>query len=282
MTIFIEQPSTTFRAMVTITSLVENTSTCGFRTAHGLSLYIETPRHRLLFDVGGDETFVENAQRLGIDLAAVDIVIISHGHRDHGGALARFIELNTTATIYIQRQAFAPHFSHRPTGVGDIGLDISLMTNERVVLLDSDFEIDEELILFKVVESSLCRSGANATLYEGDAPDRFCHEQNLAIRCDEPIVVMGCGHNGVVNILKRAAEFSPRLCVGGFHLTNPSARRDEPRELIDQIIQHLREFPDVEFYTCHCTGVDVYKYISSQMNTIHYLSCGESISCGGM
>ncbi len=261
--------------MVEIISLVENTTKCGCKSAHGLSLYIETPHHKILFDVGGDDTFLQNAQMLGVDLKGVDTIIISHGHRDHGGALALALEINDNARVYIQRQAFAPHFSHRPTGVGDIGLDVSLMTSSRVVLLDDDFVIDEELTLFKVSDSSICRSGANNTLYEGDEIDAFGHEQNLIIGGEIPILVMGCGHNGVVNIMNRAKEFSPKVCIGGFHLTNPSARRDEPRELIDEIICHLKMYQDVEFYTCHCTGVEVYKYMCTQMKNIHYLSCGE-------
>ncbi len=260
-----------------IVSLVENTTRCGFRTAHALSLYVETPRHRLLFDVGGDDAFIENAERLGIDLALVDTVVISHGHRDHGGALALFLALNERARVYIQRGAFAPHFSHRPTGVGDISLDAGLMSNERVVLLDGDYEIDEELMLFTVTEREECRSGANATLYEGDEPDRFDHEQNLMVRCKRPTLLMGCGHNGVVNIMRRAAEYAPMMCVGGFHLTNPSAKRDEPRELLDEIIVRLQEWADVEFYTCHCTGLRVYEYLRERMDNVHYLACGDTI-----
>ncbi len=263
--------------MIKIVSLVENTSNCGCAVAHGLSLYIETPHHRLLFDVGGDDTFIKNAKTLGVDLSSVDSVIISHGHRDHGGAMSLFLELNNTAKIYIQRQAFEPHFSHRPSGVGDIVLDRSLMSNDQVTLLDGDLTIDDELFLFKVTDNSECRSSANGNLYEGDKPDQFGHEQNLIIRGKKPTLVMGCGHNGVVNIMNRAAEFSPRLCIGGFHLTNPSARRDEPRELIDQIIERLQNFANVEFYTCHCTGLSVYEYMRSRMENIHYFSCGESI-----
>ncbi|MFI3293511.1 MAG: MBL fold metallo-hydrolase [Rikenellaceae bacterium] len=263
--------------MIKITSLVENTTECGFATAHGLSLYIETPNHRILFDLGSDDTFIINAKRLDIDLSTIDTVIISHGHRDHGGALSRFMEINTSAKIYIQRQAFAPHFSHRPSGVGNIGLDISLMNDQRVVLLDDEYKIDEELILFKVTDNSECRSGANNTLYEGDEPDKFNHEQNLIIAGENPILIMGCGHNGVVNIMNRASEYSPRYCIGGFHLTNPSAHKDEPRELIDCIIQRLKNISNVEFYTCHCTGVTVYEYMRSHMTNIHYLSCGKSI-----
>lgn len=263
--------------MVKIVSLVENTTECGCKTAHGLSLYIETPKHKILFDLGGDKTFLDNAKTLGVDLGGVDIVVISHGHRDHGGALSLFLELNSSAKVYIQRQAFAPHFSHRASGVGDISLDTSLMNHRQVILLDGDYSIDSELTLFKVSDSSVCRSGANSSLYEGDAPDSFHHEQNLIIKGDIPTLIMGCGHNGVVNIMNRAREFSPKVCVGGFHLTNPSAGRDEPKELIDEIIARLKEYSNVEFYTCHCTGTNVYKYMRERMDNIHYLSTGQSI-----
>ncbi|MFI3319830.1 MAG: MBL fold metallo-hydrolase [Rikenellaceae bacterium] len=264
--------------MVKIVSLVENTTVCGFRTAHGLSLYIETPRHRVLFDVGKDDTFLENAHRLGIDIEAVDIVIISHGHYDHGGALPLFLARNSEAKIYIQRQAFAPHFSHRPTGVGYIGLDTTLLDSDRIVLLDGDYTIDDELQLFKVTDSSECCSGANSTLYEGAHPDRFDHEQNLIISGEVPILIMGCGHNGVVNIMKRSEQFSPKVCIGGFHLTNPSARKDEPQTLIDEIIERLERYSGVEFHTCHCTGVNVYRYMRSKMPNIHYLACGDTLA----
>lgn len=263
--------------MVKIVSLVENTTACGCRTAHGLSLYIETPRHRVLFDVGKDDTFLENAEQLGIDIELVDIVIISHGHYDHGGALPLFLERNRTAYIYIQSEAFAPHFSHRPTGVGYIGLDTTIKDNHRVILLDGDYTIDEELQLFKVAENSVCRSGANSTLYAGDHPDNFDHEQNLIINGEDSILIMGCGHNGVVNIMNRAASYSPKLCIGGFHLTNPSAGKDEPQILIDQIIEELQRYSDVEFYTCHCTGINVYQYMRSKMSNIHYLACGDTL-----
>ena len=93
-----------------ITALVENTTNQGWRTVHGLSLYIETPGHKILFDVGPDDTLFANAERAGVDLAAVDTAIISHGHSDHGGALAAFLEVNRRAKVYIQRSAFDMHY----------------------------------------------------------------------------------------------------------------------------------------------------------------------------
>lgn len=84
-----------------ITSLVENISQCELKAKHGLSLYIETKEHKLLFDVGPDGTLFDNARKRGIDLAQIDTVIISHGHLDHAGALRDFLKLNTKAKVYI-------------------------------------------------------------------------------------------------------------------------------------------------------------------------------------
>ena len=70
--------------------MVENTTTCDLEAMHGLSLYIETKNHKLLFNLGPDQTVFENAKKKGIDLQEVDTVVISHGHNDHGGALEQF------------------------------------------------------------------------------------------------------------------------------------------------------------------------------------------------
>lgn len=264
--------------MTKVISLVENRSEHGCRTAHGLSLYIETAQHKILFDVSGDSAALEeNAQRLGVDLSQVDTILISHGHKDHGGALGRVMELNSSAKIYIQRGAFLPHFSRRSSGMADIGLDVSLMSDHRVVLLDGGCEIDEELTLFCVEDCSVCPSGANGSLYEGASPDKFRHEQNLIIRDTRTTLIMGCGHCGVVNIMRAAERYAPDSCIGGFHLTSPSAGRDEPRELIDQIIEELRRYQSVTFYTCHCTGENVFNYMSSKMSNVNYLSCGMTL-----
>ena len=69
-----------------IISLVENTTKSELKAKHGLSLYIETKKHKILFDLGPDKTLFENAVKRNIDISKVDTVIISHGHIDHGGA----------------------------------------------------------------------------------------------------------------------------------------------------------------------------------------------------
>lgn len=264
-----------------ITALVENISQCGFKTAHGLSLYIETDHNRrVLFDVGHDDTLFENAKRLNIDLSLVDCVVISHGHKDHGGALTKFLEINNRAKIYIQRRAFLPHYSHRATGISDISLKEELKEHPQVVLVDGSMDIDPHLELFTITDNSKCRSSANDSLYEGEQIDNFRHEQNLLIKGGTEVLIMGCGHNGVVNIMDYvSSRYTPKYCIGGFHLTSPSAKRNEPKELLDKIIDELSIYKEIQFYTCHCTGDEVFRYLSQKMDNIAYLYCGDSIEC---
>ena len=86
-----------------IITLVENS--CGNENCiaeHGLSIYIETEKHKLLLDTGQTDAIVKNAEVLGIDPSAVDTVILSHGHYDHSGGILPFSKLNRTAQIIMQ------------------------------------------------------------------------------------------------------------------------------------------------------------------------------------
>ncbi len=260
-----------------ITSLVENTSTCELKAKHGLSLYIETKRHKILFDLGPDRTLFDNAKKRKIDLAEIDTVIISHGHFDHGGALGDFLKLNPKARVYVQRKAFAPHYTKTLFLKIPIGIDRALEAHPQVVLVDGDYQIDEELSLFTVDEAGKCHSPANDALYDGHGKDDFSHEQNLIITEDRSVLIMGCGHTGVVNIVNRAKRYQPKVCVGGFHLYNPSTKRDVPLPLLDEIAEALKSCREIQFYTCHCTGKRAFQYLRKQMPNLFYLSCGESI-----
>lgn len=257
--------------------IVENTSNTELAAKHGLSLYIETKNHKILFDLGPDHTLFENAAKRDINLSAIDTVIISHGHMDHGGALEQFLKVNSSAKIYVQRRAFYPHFSKTLFLKVPVGLKESLQTNEQVVLLDGGYVIDDELTLFTVDKTDRCHSPMNDVLYERSEKDAFLHEQNLIISEDKVALFMGCGHAGVVNIMDKAGRYKPNICVGGFHLFNPVTKKSVSEGLLDDIAAELQKHTNTDFYTCHCTGQKAYSYLSKKMKNLHYISCGETI-----
>ena len=66
--------------MKIITLMEDTVGKEGALAEHGLCLYMETKRHKLLVDTGQSELTWENAKRLGVDLSKVDMIVISHGH----------------------------------------------------------------------------------------------------------------------------------------------------------------------------------------------------------
>jgi G:T-mismatch repair DNA endonuclease (very short patch repair protein) len=65
--------------MKVITLFENRTISKDYKYSHGLSLYIETSNHKVLFDTGTDGSFAHNARKLGVKLEDIDIVVISHG-----------------------------------------------------------------------------------------------------------------------------------------------------------------------------------------------------------
>ena len=273
--------------MIKVTTLVENTSISPeFRHKHGLCLYIETLKHRILFDLGSNGLFLENAKKLGVDIAQIDTVIISHGHADHGGALARFFEVNHIAKVYIRENAFDKHKIKAMGMLFDVGLDESLKKHPQVVLTDSRTVIDDELMLFSDIDTHKFHTKANEKLYaQVDGRmivDDFTHEQNLIItEGDNKVLFAGCAHAGIVNIKDKAEKIigvKLNSVVGGFHLYNPASRKRESDELIYGIADSLNDGATI-YYTCHCTGKKVFEMMKKILGEkIEYISTGRVFS----
>jgi 7,8-dihydropterin-6-yl-methyl-4-(beta-D-ribofuranosyl)aminobenzene 5'-phosphate synthase len=271
-----------------IQALIENRAPEGqsLKTQHGLSLYIETKKHKLLFDAGADDLFLHNAAALGIDLTQVDTMILSHGHYDHGGGLNAFLAINQKAKIYIHRKAFLPHLFKKPDGTYlDIGVDPSLQSHPRVVLIDHDTVIDEECRLFCDITQQDFVAKSNLALLKQEKttiePDDFLHEQSLWLEsAGKKVLITGCSHRGIVNIVEYVSEKQqqvPDIVIGGFHLYNPGNQVSEPKDFVLKVGERLKKIP-THYYTCHCTGEESFATLLSQLqDQLTYLYTGTII-----
>jgi len=148
-----------------IITLLENTLELdsSLIAKHGLSLYIEIKDKRLLFDVGPDASFLENAQTLGIDLSKVDILVISHAHGDHGGGLEEFLKINTKAQVYLNTYAQGEYFIQREgKELEYIGINHAVLQTyrERIHYIKEKTEISSGITLLRNTEHSTFKPSA--------------------------------------------------------------------------------------------------------------------------
>lgn len=254
-----------------ITCLAENTSySPDISAEHGLSLFIETDRYKILFDMGQTELFYENACKLGIDLSDVDFAVLSHGHYDHSGGLKKFLEINSKAPVYLNKFAFEPHYNGTEKY---IGLDLTLQDSDRLIFTDDKFTVCDGYELYtcnsEEKKFELGSFGLNMKINGDFAPDDFRHEHYLLINeNNRKILISGCSHKGIPDIV---SWFSPDVLIGGFHFSKLP------------LDEQLREYAvyldgyETKYFTCHCTGIEQYEFMKQYIEKLNYLACGETI-----
>lgn len=284
-----------------ITSLVENTSNKGIPVEHGLSLYLEMDNGtKILFDMGQGNLFAENAERLSISVGNIDLAVISHGHYDHGGGLKRFLEINKKSKVYIHRYAFLPHYSLRESGLSYIGLDKSLIGNERIELCcysihDSTqtkdastnkeyIALSSDIMLFAGVHGNCCNPIGNRLLFGPNKNENDCfdHEQNMIVfEGENSFLFAGCAHCGIANIIRKASEIighSPTFVFAGMHLVKSGLDNTEEDIFISHLGNSLKRY-NSKYYTMHCTGNEQFEKLKKIMGEqIEYFACGDNIT----
>jgi len=247
-----------------VVTLMENTA-CreGLCFEHGLSLYIETENHKILFDAGQSAAFADNAEKLGVDLREVDFAVLSHGHYDHSGGLRKFLEINKTAPVYVSCHAFEPHYSAN----GYIGMDPTLAENKQIRYVAETTVLAEGITLHRLETAPMDTAGLEMEENGVRKPDDFRHEQYLLLEeRGKRILISGCSHKGILNIVE---AFRPDILIGGFHFM-----KIEEEEKLEEAAKKLLEY-DTTYYTGHCTGQKQYDYLKTIMGErLHYIAAG--------
>lgn len=281
--------------------LLENTTIDERLTnEHGLSLYITNPSGQLnkniLFDFGQTEAFALNAKVMGIDLAEVDVGVLSHGHYDHGGGLRTFLATNEKAKVYANEHAFSEFYGMNEVpqdADGDyqnmemkyIGLDKGLGHHSRIIRTGKHYDLDRNAWLLSDIRENHAKPSGNKRLVVKDktkfSPDEFNHEQNLVIDTGQNVVLFaGCAHKGIRNIMESVEEefdLTITHIISGLHLRHKGSGTYEDSEVIGGLGNYLLE-KEIRLYTGHCTGNKAYKHLKTIMgNALHYLHTGMTI-----
>lgn len=275
--------------------LMENSTPSSRLVArHGLSLWLElSDGRRILFDMGPDDAFLANARQLGVDVTTAHLAVLSHGHYDHGGGLSAFLRLCEDAgrqvPVFVRERAFEAHAS----GTGErhhfIGLDAALADEPSVTVLAAG-EVREvapglALLCAPQRDHPISKSNARLLMVGEDgrlAPDDFAHEQSLLVReGGRSILVSGCSHSGILNIMDAAERLTGApldAVVAGFHLMDPSGGTVEDAALTRSLAHELRLRP-TRYYTFHCTGTDAFSLLRDELGDrvtyLHVDSCAD-------
>jgi 7,8-dihydropterin-6-yl-methyl-4-(beta-D-ribofuranosyl)aminobenzene 5'-phosphate synthase len=255
-------------AEIILTILCDNTAAMkeGIRAEHGFSVLIERGDTRILFDTGQSDVFWHNAGVMGKDLAAVDSVVLSHGHYDHTGGLLSLARFNGSPLVIGHKDVFAPRFKKQVNGsLKYIGCPCTQAHLEsrglKFKFVPSHFEVAPDVFyVSEVPRENDFEKGDPLLVVRDDrgkaVPDPFMDDAALYLRTPEGlVVVLGCSHRGVINILKRILTLEGGVpiftIIGGTHLSRVGAEQTR------KTIGALREINPRAIGVSHCTGLEV-------------------------
>lgn len=230
--------------------LTDNTSGGqGFLAEHGLSYFIETKNGSLLFDTGSSDVFLHNAKLLGIDIAATEQVVLSHGHWDHGNGLQHISgkRLITHPDSFMKR--------YRKNDMSYIGL---AQTKEELsaqfdlhTFADANEILSGTWFLGSVPRTNSFEAQTTAFADETKQPDFVPDDSGIAIVEDNKLIVItGCAHAGICNTIAHAKQTTGidkvYAVLGGFHLKKQNSQTQ-------QTIEYFKAEDIEHIYPSHCT-----------------------------
>jgi 7,8-dihydropterin-6-yl-methyl-4-(beta-D-ribofuranosyl)aminobenzene 5'-phosphate synthase len=227
---------------VMITIVYDNNGYDGRLTAAwGFSCVVKRQQEGILFDTGGDgRVLLSNMERLGISPDGIDAIVLSHIHGDHAGGIDEFLKRNSRVMVYAPL-SFPEQMKRHIKAYG-----VNLV------------EVHEPRELFAGIFTTGELGGG-------------VREQSLLVKTSKGLVLItGCAHPGVVNIVKRAKEIAKDniyIVVGGFHLGGAFPSQ------VSYAAETLLQLGVEKVALCHCSGDEARKLFEDYFAE-NYLDCG--------
>jgi len=251
-------------APMKITVLVENTvDVGGLMAEHGLAFLIETEERKILFDTGQTDLLMLNALKLGLSLSGIESIVLSHGHYDHTGGLAKILDHVSTPIIYLHPDALNSKYVKNQDGTSSfIGIKRDLVDKIRhhpkVFWTTQPMQLSGQIFVTGPIPRETVFEDVGGPFFLDDQftrPDPLFDDQALFFEDPHGInVILGCAHAGVINTLQYVKKITQAKCIysvmGGMHLKNA------PSERLQQTITAMRQMGIQQFRPMHCTGYE--------------------------
>lgn len=222
---------------------------------HGLSYLIAFDGKKILFDTGQSDLFIRNSKIMGLDLSDVDMIVLSHGHYDHGNGL----EYLKGGKMVCHPGCFVKRYRKRDhTYNGLKKTEKEIRRKFDLVTTTKPYKITEKIIfLGEIPRITDFESKSTHYVSEGGAPDYITDDSALALLHDRGLfVITGCGHAGIVNILKYAEKVTGEKRIygiaGGFHLKSANRQTLET-------IRYLKNHDVKHVLPSHCTELPAFR-----------------------
>lgn len=241
-----------------------------YLASHGISLLMDIAagevRRRVLLDVGPNPIpLLFNMKKAGIDPSTIDMIYLSHCHYDHTFALADILkEMKKNVMIIGHPDIFRKNFSLKPC-LEEIGTSDRNSLDNLASLGGQFIPVRHPFPLMKGVISSGEVARVNSfegkgigtyNLVDGELrPDELLDDLSLIINLRDKglLIVTGCSHSGIINIVEHAVKITGiekvHGIIGGLHLVSADDR------VIDTTIDHLEKFNPRLLAPGHCTGM---------------------------
>lgn len=268
-----------------LTILIDNRSAADLESEHGLCLLVEAKTHKILVDTGLSGKAFDNAEKLGININDVDLLLLSHGHIDHTGGLKRFLEINQRAKIIASHYLpITNYWSNRGAKFHSLSPDEELIRNNihRFILIKDNYFINNEIGVITPKNTNNPKPYGNRYLFvsDGDKMIPYNASDELALSVVEDgrlVIISPCSHQGLLNIADNCCNAMNcsfiAAFVGGLHLLDGES--DDVANIASQI-NHL--YPQMHLYTSHCTGNNACAILQGGLkDKFHIFTTGEGI-----